>query len=67
MFSLAFHYCFRWRFHNLIQDNPNEVGIRKNSQNNLELAAAVVATADVVVVVAAAAVALVDRPIDLYF
>jgi hypothetical protein len=64
--------CFHWRFHNLIQDNPNEVGIHKNSdsQNNLEFAVAVVvATADFVVVVVAAAVAVVvvDRPIDLYF
>ena len=57
--------CFRWRFHNPIQDNPNEVGIHKNSQNNLEFVVAVVATA--VVVVAAVAVAVVDRPIDSYF
>lgn len=59
----------------MIQDYPNEVGIRKNSQNNLEFAVAdfvatATATADVVVVVVAAAVAVVvvvDRPIDLYF
>ena len=62
--------CYRWCFHNLIQDNPYAVGIRKNSKNNLEFAAVavvvVVATAGFVVVVVAAAVA-VDRPIDLYF
>ena len=52
----------------MIQDNPYEVGIHKNSKNNLEFAAVAVvaATAGFVVVVVAVAV-VVDRPIDLYF